>query len=104
MNQRERQTRSASFPNQTPACRGLVTFITAGSRQARSRPGGGRGGEGGGAVRINRTTPTPNPSPQGGGERTECAVSLNISPKKACSMRLVPIVRGARLDRERHGE
>src|ERR1700687_3137421 len=33
----ERQARSAPSPNQTPACRGLVTHRIAGSGQARSR-------------------------------------------------------------------
>src|SRR5262249_22288966 len=38
------RTRSAPSPNQTPACRGLVTLRLAGSGQARSRLGEGWGG------------------------------------------------------------
>src|SRR5262249_6709386 len=64
-----------SLPNQTPACRGLVTFNFAGSGQARSRLGEGWGGGSFSDAPVvpHRATPTPNPSPQGGGERTECA-------------------------------
>ncbi len=37
------RARSAPLPNQTPACRGLVTYDCAGSGQARSRLWGGAG-------------------------------------------------------------
>jgi hypothetical protein len=68
-------TRCAPSPNQTPACRGLVTFKFAGSGQARSRLGEGWGGGwcGDAPTLPHTTTPTPNPSPQGGGECTEFA-------------------------------
>src|SRR5262245_10462835 len=65
MNQREQQTRSASSRNQTPACRGLVTFITAGSGQARSRLGEGWGGGWRGAMTMTPTVSKPHdPHPQ----------------------------------------
>src|SRR5262249_18079080 len=73
------QARSAPSPNQTPACRGLVTQTFAGSGQARSRLGEGWGG--GSSLwheaRPPTLTPTPNPSPQGGGEPTESAAGSN---------------------------
>src|SRR5262249_18923438 len=73
------QARSAPSPNQTPACRGLVTQKFAGSGQAPSRLGEGWGG--GSSFRHEARpptlTPTPNTSPQGGGERTESAARAN---------------------------
>src|SRR5262245_47531073 len=67
------RTRSAPSPNQTPACRGLVTLRLAGSGQARSRLG--RGGEGVSGHVLSFCVPPPYPSPvNGGGERTEFAV------------------------------
>ena len=56
--------RCAPSPNQTPACRGLVTLEFAGSGQARSRPG--RGGEGGVTSSGVRGYPPPCPSPARG--------------------------------------
>src|SRR5262249_5346748 len=63
--QDEQRTRPAPSPNQTPACRGLVTQNPAGSGQARSRLGEGRGGRWRvlQCGRASRATPSRNPSP-----------------------------------------
>jgi hypothetical protein len=69
------RARSTPSPTQTPAWRGLGTFRSAGSGQARSRLGEGWGGGWRGDARLlpQTSTPTPNPSPQGGGEPIEFA-------------------------------
>jgi hypothetical protein len=76
------RTRSAPSPTQTPAWRGLGTFRSAGSGQARSRLGEGWGGGWRGDARLfpQTSTPTPNPSPQGGGEPTEFAARADSAP------------------------
>jgi hypothetical protein len=76
------RTRSAPSPTQTPAWRGLGTFRSAGSGQARSRLGEGWGGGWCGDARLfpQTSTPTPNPSPQGGGEPTEFAARADPAP------------------------
>src|SRR5713226_2748248 len=65
--------RCTPSPNQTPACRGLVTLKLAGSGQARSRLGEGLGvgvavGE---HASRNNDDPHPDPPPFRGRERTE---------------------------------
>src|SRR5437868_3569295 len=71
-----------SLPNQTPACRGLVTLRSAGSGQARSRLGRGWGwgscGLFAGGATVIFTAPPPSPPlpHKGGGSRPSLPLAL----------------------------
>src|SRR5262249_3777952 len=88
VNQREHELGLLPPPNQTPACRGLVTF---GLPEA-GKPAAGWG-RGGGAVwqrvHANLATPTPNPSHKGEGSAPQCAAPWCLKHKRGYRSRVM---------------